>query len=244
MVQEMNRVALVTGGTGNIGKLIVRFLASTGYDVAFTYCENADEAVSMEHEIEKTGTRALALHCDFSKEMNFDEFLGSVQRRMGQIEVLILSASLFPGQGEDAGDERSVRHVFRANVESQFLLADNIARKMKSFGKGRIIFLLDTAGERIFTRFLPYSVSKAAGFAMVRGFAKAYAPEVQVNGVSPGIISRPGPLAEAEMEEVMKKIPAGRLGMSEEVAKTVLFLVQAPAYVTGEIIGVDGGYGL
>ncbi|NIO17437.1 MAG: SDR family oxidoreductase, partial [Deltaproteobacteria bacterium] len=62
--------------------------------------------------------------------------------------------------------------------------------------------------------------------------------------VSPGIISRPDLPGGAELEDVLKKIPAGRLGMSDEVAKTVLFLVQAPPYITGEVIGVDGGYGL
>lgn len=240
----MRKVALITGGTGNIGKLIVRFLATEGYDVAFTYMEKADEAVSIEHEIEKTGKRALALHWDFSREFDFDEYLVSVERRIGNFDVLILSASLFPAVLDAPIDDRAVREIFRANIESQYLLADKVARKMKAVGKGRIVFLLDTAGERIFTKFLPYSISKAAGYAMVKGLAKAYAPEVMVNGVSPGIISRPELSGDMEMEDMLKKIPAGRLGMAEEVAKTVLFLVQAPAYITGEVVGVDGGYGL
>jgi 3-oxoacyl-[acyl-carrier protein] reductase len=240
----MNKVALITGGTGYIGKIIVRFLATSGYDVAFTYCEKADEAVSIEHEIEKMGTRALAIRCDFSRDMDFDEFLVSIERRIGNLDVLVLSAALFSGGSETGADDREVRDLFRANIESQYLLADMVARKMKALGRGRIIFLLDTAGERIFTRFLPYSISKAAGYAMVRGFAKAYAPEVVVNGISPGIISKPELTGDVEVEDVLRKIPAGRLGMSEEVAKTVLFLVQAPAYITGEVIGVDGGYGL
>ncbi len=240
----MRKVALITGGTGHLGKIIVRFLATSGFDVAFTYCQNADEAVSIEHEIETMGTRALAVRADFSREMDFDEFLVSVERRIGNIEVLVLSASLFPGATDSREGDGPVRDLFRVNVESSYLLAEKVARKMKALGRGRIIVLLDTAGERIFTRFLPYSISKAAGFAMVRGLAKAYAPEVAVNGVSPGMISRPDLPGGVELEDVLKKIPAGRLGMSDEVAKTVLFLVQAPPYITGEVIGVDGGYGL
>lgn len=240
----MNNVALVTGGTGFLGKIIVRYFASFGYDVAFTYREKGDEAVSIEHELEKTGTRSLAIFCDFTKDHDFDDFLISVERRIGDIDVLILSASAYPGGDAGGMEEERVKKTFKVNIESQFLLATAMARRMKSLGGGRIMFLLDTAGEKVFSKFLPYSISKAAGYAMVKGLAKTYAPEVLVNGVSPGIIRAPDFLDEGELGRLLTKIPAGRFGMADEVAKTLLFLAQAPSYITGEIIGVDGGYGL
>ncbi len=240
----MNRVALVTGGTGYIGQEIVRAVSSSGYHVLFTYKNRGDDAVALEHELETSGRRALAMHLDLSEEIDFDDFIYSAERKMGRISLLILSASRFQEPREERKYPNAARDIFTVNIISQFLLASSSARRMKVHGEGSIIFILDTAGERIFPRFLPYSVSKSACCSMVRGFAKEYAPEVLVNGVSPGIIRLPEDLDEKGEKDLLRKIPAGDFGSREDVVRAVMFLAGAPRYITGEVIGVDGGYGL
>jgi len=240
----MDRVALVTGGTGYIGQEIVRAVASSGYNVLFTYKSRGDDAVALEHEIEKSGRRALALQLDLSEEIDFEDFVYSAERKMGRISLLILSASRFQKPREDVKNPEGARDIFTVNMISQFLLASSTASRMKVHGEGTIIFILDSAGERIFPRFLPYSVSKSACYSMVRGFAKEYAPEVLVNGVSPGIIRLPGDMDEEGEKELLRKIPARDFGSREDVVRAVMFLAGAPGYITGEVIGVDGGYGL
>ncbi len=238
----MSGSILLTGGTGFIGSALAKAMASSGRNVAFTYCNRADEAIELEHELEKSGRRALALHLDFEDEMDFEELIGRVERRVGEIASLILSSSYFPRENEETPE--MVRRIMRVNIEGPYMLATAAARLFKRRGRGKIVFILDTAGEKIFSRFLAYSVSRAAGFAMVRGLAKKFAPEVQVNGVSPGIIREPSDLSSVEREALLGKVPMGRWGTPDEVVKTVSFLLEGPGYVTGEIIGVDGGYGL
>jgi NAD(P)-dependent dehydrogenase (short-subunit alcohol dehydrogenase family) len=239
----MDNVVLITGGTGYIGKQLVRAIATEERKVAFTYRKNSEAAVELEHELEKRGISALAIPCDLLEDVDFNALIEKVERRLGYLDACILSASLFPGNTGNM-DRSLTREIFRINVESQYFLAEAVAERMRSNGKGKMIFMLDTAGERVFSSMLPYSISRAAGFAMVRGFAKAYAPEVQVNGISPGIVRVPDDLDSRKREEILRKIPAGRFGMADEIVKTALFLLNAPSYITGEVIGVDGGYGL
>ncbi len=240
----MIRMALVTGGTGHIGIELVRALGADGYNVAFTYQSRGDDAVALEHELEKKGRRALAMELDMAKDVDFEDFIYTVERRLGKVSLLVLSASRFEEYSGEGEHPVNVREQFRANVEGQFLLVQAVAKRMKAHGRGRIIFLLDTAGERIFPRYLPYSISKAANYAMVKGFAKMCAPYVVVNGVSPGIVREPDHLSDEEKEALIRKVPAGVFGKTDDVVRTVLFLADAPSYITGEVIGVDGGYGL
>lgn len=227
-----------------MGRAIVRFLSASGFDVAFTYCTRGDDAMMIEHEIEQGGKRALALKADFAGDLDMHEILKAVKRQVGNIGLLVMSASTFPQEDIINLQDHEIKRIFRVNVENQYLFANSMAKTMKAEGKGRIIFILGTAGEKIFSRYLPYSIGKAACYAMVRGMAKAFAPEVSVNGVSPGIITPPDFTTEGERDYLLKKIPAGNFGVAEDVARTVLFLADAPMYITGEVIGVDGGYGL
>ncbi|RMG60113.1 MAG: SDR family oxidoreductase [Deltaproteobacteria bacterium] len=239
---QMKGSVLVTGGTGYLGQAIVKGLSGAGYSVAFTYRNNGDLAVELEHHLETSGVRGFALRLDLAEETDFESLLERVESKVGLLSSVILSASLFPRSSEE--DENLAREIFRVNLEGPCLLATAAGRLFSRRGKGRILFVLDTAGEKIFPGLLAYSVSRAGGFALVRGLAKKFGPAVQVNAVSPGVIRDPEGMAPEEKEKLFRKIPAGRTGTVDEVVRTLLFLLEGPSYITGEVIGVDGGYGL
>ncbi len=112
---------------------------------------------------------------------------------------------------------------------------------MKVRGAGKIINILDIAAERPFASHAGYCASKAALSSLTKSWAKALAPEVQVNAVAPGIIDWPDFFNEAQRRSYIQRTPLGRTGAYDDVAQTVLFLVKEASFVTGQIISVDGG---
>ena len=115
---------------------------------------------------------------------------------------------------------------------------------MKTRGAGKIVNILDIAVEKPFAPYAGYCASKAALANLTKSLAKALAPEVQVNGISPGIMDWPEFLSETQKRLYVQNTPLGRTGAYDDVASTVLFLVQEAAFITGEIINVDGGRSL
>jgi len=112
---------------------------------------------------------------------------------------------------------------------------------MKRRGEGKIVNVADIAGMRPWAEFLPYCVSKGALITLTQGLAKALAPEVQVNAVAPGSVLLPEEYGDKEREAIVRATPLKRIGDPGDVAKTVLFLVEGPDFITGQVIVVDGG---
>jgi NAD(P)-dependent dehydrogenase (short-subunit alcohol dehydrogenase family) len=120
-------------------------------------------------------------------------------------------------------------------------LARRLGLLMRRRGEGKIVNVADIAGMRPWAEFLPYCVSKGALITLTQGLAKALAPEVQVNAVAPGSVLLPEEYGDREREAIVRATPLRRIGDPADVAKTVLFLVEGPDFVTGQVIVVDGG---
>lgn len=135
------------------------------------------------------------------------------------------------------------RH-FRLNCLTGVTLACEAAKRMKSAGGGRIVQMIDALTERPRPSYGAYYASKAALAAATRYHARVFAPWVQVNGVAPGWIDTSASLGEEASARLTARIPAGRAGTAEEVAQVVGFLSRAPAYMTGQILALDGGRSL
>lgn len=236
------KVALVTGGARRIGRGIALALAEAGADVAITYLTSQAEASATVEEIAALGRRALDLKCDVRAEESVGAMVGEVAGQFGRIDLVVNNAAVFDTAPLDALTVEQWDRVFATNVRGPFLVAREALPHLRKAG-GRIVNIGSLGGIRAWANHAHYCASKAALHMLTEAMAKAFAPEVSVNCVAPGWID-----AEGQMQEraapLAEKTPMGRSGAVEDVAQAVLFFATGPAFVTGQILTVDGGLGL
>lgn len=238
------RVALVTGGAVRLGAAISRALASRGARLAVNYHSSAEPAAALVREIESAGGRAVALAGDTSRAEDVERVVEAVLARFGRIDVLVNNAAIFFETPFPDVSEEDWDRTLDVNLKGPFLCARAVAPAMLAQGEGKIVNLADIAGFRPWPRYLPYSISKAGVIALTQGLARALAPAVQVNAVAPGTVLLPEEFTAEQRQQALQRVPLGREGSAEDVARTVLFLLEGPDYITGTVIPVDGGRSL
>lgn len=227
-----------------VGRAISARLARDGFAVAVNYCRSGEAAESLVAELAAQGGRALAVRADITDPGEVDLLVGRVEEQLGPIDLLVNNAAIFERRGFlELRDEDWTRHV-RLNLEAPFRLCRRIGATMWDRGRGRIVNICGTVGIQPPGQYAPYCVSKAGLDVLTRCVAEALAPRVQVNGVAPGAILFPEATTEQERREVLSRVPAGRTGAPEDIAAAVAFFADAPDYVTGTILPVDGGASL
>jgi NAD(P)-dependent dehydrogenase (short-subunit alcohol dehydrogenase family) len=158
----------------------------------------------------------------------------------GRIEILVNNAAIFSRTPFEELTEADWDRFLDVNLKGPFLLCRKIGAIMLRQGQGKIINLADVAGQKVWAEYLPYSVSKAGVIALTAGLAKALAPHVQVNAIAPGTILLPDGTSPEERERAVCRVPLGRLGSPEDIARAVVYLIESD-FVTGEILRIDGG---
>jgi NAD(P)-dependent dehydrogenase (short-subunit alcohol dehydrogenase family) len=235
------RVALVTGAAKRVGRAIALALAGRGADVVLHYKSSASEARATAEGVERLGRRAVTIHADLAQHTEVEALADRAVQAFGTIDVLVNSAALFYRTPLEKVTGEEWEQFLRVNLTGPFLLARRLGLLMKRRGEGKIVNVADIAGMRPWAEFLPYCVSKGALIALTQGLAKALAPEVQVNAVAPGSVLLPEEYGERERETIVRATPLKRIGDPADVAQTVLFLVEGPDFITGQVIVVDGG---
>jgi 3-oxoacyl-[acyl-carrier protein] reductase/pteridine reductase len=233
--------ALVTGGARRIGGEIALALAQAGADVAITYRKSHSEAYETVGAIESLGRRALAVECDVRSEDSVREAVGAVVDRFGRLDVLVNNAAVFESGALESISLEAWDAVFETNARGPFLVAREALAHLRAV-EGRIVNIGSLGGTRAWAGHAHYCASKAALHMLTQTMAKAFAPEVSVNCVAPGWIEL-GDQTEASAR-FAARTPMRRNGAAEDVAKAVLFFASGPKFVTGQILGVDGGLGL
>jgi 3-oxoacyl-[acyl-carrier protein] reductase len=244
----LNKVAVVTGGTRGIGRSIVLALCREGADCAFTYAKNRVEAESLAAEVRGMGRRAVPFQRDARDFEGAKTLIEEVKKEFGRIDILVNNAgitrdkSLMMMSREDWSDviETDLTGVFNT---SRACIITFLKQK-----NGNIVNISSVSGIHP----LPGQANYAAAKAGVIGFTKALAQEVapyniRVNAVAPGFVDTDmtAALGETYREKVMKMVPLGRFGASDEVAQAVVFLTSdASQYITGQVIQIDGGLGI
>jgi len=233
--------ALVTGSAVRVGRVIALKIAERGADVAVHYNRSADQAESAAEEIRAFGVKAVTVQGDVTRAGEVDRIAEEIEAGLGPLDVLVNNASIYYPKPFDELTEEDWDRNLAVNAKAPFLLARRIAPGMKSRGRGKIVNIVDWAAERPYKGYLPYCASKAALVNLTKSLALALSPEVQVNGVAPGPILLPEDFTAEEIEAVKRAVPLKRVGSPEDIAATVLFLIEGTDFMTGSIVTVDGG---
>ena len=236
------RAALVTGGARRIGRGIALALAAAGADVAITWLTSQSEAAETARTIESHGVSALAVACDVRSEASVRDAVAATVARFGRLDLLVNNAAVFASAPLDALALDRWDAVFETNVRGPFLTAREALPHLRAAG-GRIVNIGSLGGLRAWASHADYCASKAALHSLTQSMAKAFAPEVSVNCVAPGWIEL-GEDSEERAAHFAAKTPMRRNGSAEDVAQAVLFFATGPAFITGQILAVDGGLGL
>jgi 3-oxoacyl-[acyl-carrier protein] reductase len=243
--------ALVTGGATGIGKAAVLHLARSGYDVALNYRRSADAARAVAVEAQNAGAKVLLLPCDVADDAAVRAMLKEVDAKFGGLEVLINNAGTTiatPPKEMDAVTIEDWDRVFAVNVRGLFLVTRAAVPLLKRGDKPCIVNTASIVGLRPGPQPLAYAASKAAVVALTKTLAGALGPEIRVNAVAPGWMEGDwmgrmlGENYERLMERRAKATPLGRCVTADDVAETMLSLIQSNRFVNGEIVVVDGGF--
>jgi NAD(P)-dependent dehydrogenase (short-subunit alcohol dehydrogenase family) len=241
-----SRVALVTGASRGLGAAIARALAEDGAKVAVNFFAGADKANAVVAGIRKAGGVAQAFGADVRDEGQVDRLSREVTQSLGPIDILVVNATgEQPMLPIEEIDWRTCLDQLEFFVKSPLLLVKATLAGMKARKYGRIIQIGSEVFEAGLGRFSNYVSAKGAQLGLTRSWARELGPwGITVNSVSPGWIptERHADIPDHVKEEYASRTPLKRLGLPEEVGKTVVFLASdAGAFITGQKISVNGG---
>jgi 3-oxoacyl-[acyl-carrier protein] reductase len=244
------KAALVTGAATGIGRSAVLALARAGYDVAVNYSSSEAAARETASQAEKLGAKTLVMRCDVSDEPGVRAMLQQVKQRFGRLDVLVnnagTTASWKPKDLETLSLEEWDR-VFAVNVRGLFQVTRAAVPLLKE-AKGCIVNTASIVGLRPGPQPPPYAASKAAVVNLTKTLAWNLGPEIRVNAVAPGWMEGDWMkrMLKDKYEDLMgkraKATPLKRVVTADDVAETMMSLIQSNRFVTGEVIVIDGGF--
>ena len=233
---------LVTGGARRIGRGLAMALGRAGADVAITYRGSIEEAEHVVVDLNGLGVRALAVACDVHHEWSVENAIEDAAVALGGIDILINNAGRFETETLERISLEQWDEMFATNTRGPFLVARYAYKHLKRT-RGRIINIGSLGGIHPWSTHAHYCTSKAALHMLSQTMAKAWAPDISVNCVAPGMIVTSGEIS-IGYEHFAEKTPMRRNGTVDDVAAAVLFFATGPHFITGQILTVDGGLGL
>jgi pteridine reductase len=181
----------------------------------------------------------MLIRADLGVMEDIEAMFRQLRSEFNRLDILVNNASEFAPATIDQTTPEEWDRQMAANAKGPFFVAQHAARMMAG-GSGKIVNIVDVAGEIIWPRYFPYSISKAALIAVTKGMAKSYAPDIQVNGVAPGPVLFPENYSLSQKTAAIDRTLLKRQGSAEDVVRAILFLIEHD-YITGEILRVDGG---
>ena len=236
------RRVLVTGAAKRIGRELALAFAKAGAQVAITFRDSASEAERTVVDLEALGGGAWAFPCNVREEGSVRTAIERATGALGGLDILVNNAGAFETAALENLSADQWDAMFETNTRGPFLVAKASYPHLKAAG-GRIVNIGSLGGLHPWPTHAHYCTSKAALHMLSQTMAKAWAPEVSVNCVAPGMIVTSGD-ASAGYEHLAAKTPMKRNGRPDDVAAAVLFFASAPAFITGQLLAVDGGLGL
>jgi NAD(P)-dependent dehydrogenase (short-subunit alcohol dehydrogenase family) len=246
-MQLTGKVVLVTGAQQGIGRAIAREFAAAGADVAINWLDDEDAAQRVANEVRARGRRALLVQADVSQLEQLQGMVSAAQKGLGPIDVMINNAGIFPRVPFLEMTERDWDQVLDVNLKGACFCAQYVAKAMVSARRqGAIINIASGAALRGSPRGVHYVASKGGVLSLTRAMALELAPyRIRVNAIAPGLTDTAQPRygsSEAEITEMARSIPLGRMARPDEIARAAVFLASDNAgFVTGQTLHVNGG---
>jgi 3-oxoacyl-(acyl-carrier-protein) reductase len=239
------KVCFITGGSRGIGRAIVQAMARAGADVAFTYQRSTEQAEALATEVRQLGVRCLACQANVASPDEMRNAVKQVQSEFGPITILVNNAGINRDKSFLKMTHAMWDEVMRVNLDGVFYTTQLVADEMIGAGWGRIINISSIVGQTGNFGQTNYAAAKGAVISFTESLARELARKgVTVNAVAPGFIETDmvSGMSEAALSQVRAMTPMGRLGKPEEIADAVVFLASPRAsYVTGQVLGVNGG---
>jgi len=243
--------ALVTGGATGIGRSAVLALARAGYDVAINYATSAEAARQVAAEAQALGAQTLLLQCDVSDDAAVRAMLQQIATAWGRLDGLINNAgttATWKLKDLESLDMAAWDRTFAVNVRGNFQVTRAAVPLLKQGSEPAIVFTASIVGLRPGPQPLPYAASKAAIVSMTKMLAWNLGPDIRVNAVAPGWMEGEwmermlGDKYDDLMGKRAKQTPLRRCVTADDVAETMLNLLQSNRFVTGEVVVIDGGF--
>ena len=237
------KVAIVTGASRGIGRATALALAAEGATVVVNYASSQEAADRVVAEVEALGSSAIALPADVSKADQVDGLINAVMEKWGQVDVLVNNAGITRDTLLLRMKPEDWQAVIDLNLTGVFLCTRAVSKIMLKQRSGRIVNITSVAGQMGNPGQANYSAAKAGVIGFTKTVAKELATRgITVNAVAPGFITT-DMTADVKADSILQFIPLGRYGKPEEVAGLIRFLAADPAaaYITGQVMNVDGG---
>jgi 3-oxoacyl-[acyl-carrier protein] reductase len=248
LMRLKDQVAIVTGGSRGIGRAIVKAFAGEGAKVAFIYRGSQQAADALAQEVQQAGGIGLALQCDVASYDDAQKTVERVEKEWGSLDILVNNAGVIRDDLFVRMEPEAWQTVLQTNLGGTFNFCKAVGFTMMRQRRGRIINISSVAANYVNPGQTNYAASKGA----INSFTRALAVElagrgVTVNAIAPGFIETD--MSEAVRNKagdlIKKMIPMKRLGQPDDIAKVAVFLASPDAaYLTGQLITVDGGLSL
>jgi pteridine reductase len=232
------KTVLITGAALRIGRSLALAVAQAGGNVVLHYGKSRKDAESLQAEIEATGRKAFILQANLADSAQAATMIDR-SREHSPLFALVNNASVFEPHGWADTNLELWNRSLAVNLTAPFLLSQAFARSLEPTGTGRIVNLLDWRALHPRPDHLAYMISNSGLAALTSSLAVALAPRITVNALALGAILPPPDGSPANVN--LERVPARRWARLEEVGQALIFLLDGPDYITGEVLHVDGG---
>lgn len=239
------KCAVISGASGDIGKEICKTLAKCGYSIAALYNTNDASALSLKNELSAQNIFAEIFKCDLTNEDEVKKTANDIINKFGSVSLIVNNAGISKSGLITDFCANDFDNIFSANVKSMFMLNNALLPNLINQKSGAIVNIASIWGECGASCEVLYSASKAAVIGYTKALAQELAPSnIRVNCVSPGFIDTKmnREYSADDVSAFLQNVPLERCGTPLDVAKAVSFLADENSYITGQVLGVNGGF--
>lgn len=240
-ISKNSSLALVTGAAHRLGKAFALSLAKMGYSIALHYRGSADEAEKTVEEIRAFGVDCIPIRADLTKPEKIDFLFSLVDEFKRPLKIVVNSAAVMPVGKADVLELKDWDSAIDLNLRAPFLISQHAAKRMSN--GGLIVNITDIGANKAWSRYPSYTVSKAGLESLTKILARAFAPNIRVNAIAPGLVLPSDVVNEETWNKLVDKLPLKRTATLDELTSSLEFLIKNE-YITGHTLVVDGGYSL